>query len=111
VLGLSGVNRIAGGRTHTCAILEGGGVACWGSNWAGELGDGTQVRSLSPKLVAGVTGVTELFAAESDTCALHSTGGISCWGWHAARNNGLGTDYQLTPLRVAGIEDAVGIGG
>ena len=32
---------IAAGDQHTCAITIGFEVYCWGSNWTGELGDGT----------------------------------------------------------------------
>ena len=40
--GLAGkVLQIVGGYAHTCALIQGGSVQCWGSNHAGELGTGT----------------------------------------------------------------------
>ena len=33
--------NMAGGRFHTCAIVDNGSVACWGDNSDGQLGDGT----------------------------------------------------------------------
>jgi alpha-tubulin suppressor-like RCC1 family protein len=54
VSGLSrGVTAIAAGAFHSCAVLETGGVRCWGANGVGQLGDGTYHRRLTPVDVAG----------------------------------------------------------
>lgn len=49
-----GVVHIAGGRWHMCAALGSGGVACWGTNQSGQLGDGTTESRAAPVLVLGL---------------------------------------------------------
>jgi alpha-tubulin suppressor-like RCC1 family protein len=49
----SRVVNIAVGDHHACAALSGGGVQCWGSNGAGELGDTTFTSSRTARHVAG----------------------------------------------------------
>ncbi len=47
------VIAIAAGTAHTCAILTGNGVKCWGSNGYGQLGIGSTSDTPSPVDVAG----------------------------------------------------------
>lgn len=51
---LSGVVELAAGSEHTCAVLSGGGVACWGRNDRGQLGTGAAGADVpAPGLVTG----------------------------------------------------------
>jgi alpha-tubulin suppressor-like RCC1 family protein len=43
VPGTLAARAFAAGADHTCAVLDTGGVHCWGRNSSGQLGDGTQL--------------------------------------------------------------------
>jgi alpha-tubulin suppressor-like RCC1 family protein len=79
---LTGVQEIATGSWHSCALMTTSGVRCWGENSEGQLGDGTTTNSLSPPTSDVLTGVQAITAGELHTCALTSTGGVRCWGYN-----------------------------
>lgn len=66
--------RIAAGEGHTCVIVSGGEVVCWGRDSIGQRRDES-----GPRPVPGLRGATSLFAADGVTCA-HVDDGIVCWG-------------------------------
>jgi len=39
---------------HTCAILDDAAVSCWGSNWKGQLGDGTNTDRNTPTQISSL---------------------------------------------------------
>ena len=100
---------IAGGAQHTCALSSSGGVACWGSNTYGQLGDGTTRQRLAPLAVSGLSSrVTAIAAGGLHTCALTSGGGVLCWGANTSGQLGDGTTTQrLTPVAVNGLSSGV----
>ncbi len=104
-----GVKAIAVGGAHTCALTEPGGVLCWGSNWDGQLGDGTKERRSAPVRVRGLDkGVKAIAAGDSHTCALTEQGGVLCWGGNEYGQLGDGTkEHRSAPVPVRGLDKGV----
>jgi alpha-tubulin suppressor-like RCC1 family protein len=102
-------SAIAAGRAHSCALLNGGTVKCWGANDHGQLGQGdTNNRGDAPgemgaallpiDLGAGRT-ATALSARGDHTCALLDNSRIRCWGRNTWGQLGTGdpVDHGSSP--------------
>jgi len=96
---------VTAGGGHTCALLPGGTVSCWGLNREGQLGDGTLTDRSSPAAVPGLSGVTAVAAGDQHTCALLPGGTVSCWGRNINGELGDGTTTILrsSPTAVPGL--------
>jgi alpha-tubulin suppressor-like RCC1 family protein len=111
VSGLSGVAAIAVGFTHTCALLTGGTVQCWGDNTFGQLGNGSTTNSSLPVTVSGLSGVKAVSAGFYFTCALLTGGTVQCWGDDEGGSigNGSTTTSVPTPVAVSGLSNVTAI--
>ena len=113
-LGGHSATAISAGGNGTCAILDDGGVRCWGDGTYGQLGYGnTNNVGDTPASVPAKVGPVNLGAGrtaiaistgELHTCALLNDGSVRCWGNGA--NGQLGycntSDVGDTPARLPG---------
>ena len=71
----------AGSDGTNCGITSEGVLKCWGSNISGQIGDGTRIAPLSPKIVdPGINYAKVTSAGWDATCGVTSTGILKCWG-------------------------------
>jgi alpha-tubulin suppressor-like RCC1 family protein len=95
---------VSAGEGHTCAITTNGGAVCWGSNYDGQIGNGspTSEPPVPPTPVSGFgTGVAMLVAGDNHNCAVTTAGVMWCWGDNTAGELGDGTmQNRTTPVPV-----------
>jgi cysteine-rich repeat protein len=98
------------GQHHTCVVLAGGAVWCWGGGWEGQLGTGSTspAEVEDPVLATVVTGAASVAAGDLHTCAVLSGGAVRCWGGNQQGQCGSGdtTSPQLSGVTVSGLTAA-----
>ncbi len=84
---------------QTCALLDTGGLRCWGSGTNGAIGDGGLTNRLTPVNVTGLTsGVSAVSSGIYHVCALLNTGAVRCWGYNNKGQVGNGQSSVVTPV-------------
>jgi alpha-tubulin suppressor-like RCC1 family protein len=108
------VRQVAAGPVHSCAVLEQGGVRCWGLNDTGQLGYG-HTRTIGDDETPSEAGDVELggpavsvCVQTTGACALMEGGGVRCWGEGFLGQLGYGNQETIgddeTPLEAGEVE-------
>ena len=102
------------GGHHTCALLAGLGdreARCWGSNGAGQIGDGSTSDASKPTSPSGLT-FNSISAGDQHSCALQRDGTAYCWGDNSNGQLGDGTkSSELKPSQILGFAFAAIVAG
>ena len=82
---VTGVARagFALGKEHGCFLEPTGEAWCWGRNFYGNVGDGTNEDRNAPVRVAGGLLFRSLSAGAWQTCGVTLDREVFCWGWGA----------------------------
>jgi alpha-tubulin suppressor-like RCC1 family protein len=115
VSAVSNAIGVSTGFLHTCAIISGGSIECWGYNQDGQVGNGTVNLArphavTSPVHVVGITKAAAISAGDFHTCALIADGTVECWGYIVPSDFGIRSLLDSpVPVPVAGIKNAIAI--
>ncbi len=99
-----GISSIDAGANHTCAVIEDGSVSCWGYNFDGQLGIGSQQNHGDDWLefpgdhtvdLGWGADVMQVSAGEDHTCALLDDATVQCWGGNSKGQLGIGNTSTI----------------
>lgn len=109
--------QLTAGRKHTCALLSGGDVRCWGDASLGQLGYGNtntigddETPDSQPPVSLGGA-VSFLDASGEHTCALLNNGDVRCWGFSFRGVLGYGDNESIGNDEVPSSVLPVNVGG
>ncbi len=113
---------LATGSDHSCVLLSGGSVKCWGYNGSGDLGIGDAIdrgdnsNEMGDNLPAVNLGTgrsaVALDAGDDDSSALLDNGSVKCWGDNSHGELGYGdtADRGSGPNQMADNLPAIALG-
>ena len=103
-LALPGIaKKITAGQLHTCALLVGGRITCWGYNGYGQLGTGDWRNRGDTAIefpivdLGGGHYAADVVASGWSVCAILETAQEKCWGHGFTGELGLGTRQNQFP--------------
>lgn len=109
VAGLPPARNIACGAKFTLVLARDGTVWGWGDNYFGQMGDGTDIDSVTPSQVIGLGGVTAIAAGYYHSLALKDDGTVWRWGYSSYDPVEQLDYYFWSPVAVAELTQVTGI--
>ena len=97
---------VAAGTKHTCGLVRGGTLHCWGDNADGQLGvarvgpDGTPMIYHMPNPVDSNTDWARVAAGAYHSCGIKRSGELRCWGRGSSGQLGSGVVELLETPKV-----------
>jgi hypothetical protein len=117
---VSSASTLVAGKNHTCAMLSGGTVQCWGEGSNGQIGNAASNDTKLALNVSGLSDANDLVAGHNHTCARRSGGTQVCWGMNTSgqlgdnsntdRNTPVTVQLATNNAAMAGVS-AIGAGG
>ncbi len=106
------------GAFHSCALLAGGDVRCWGLADAGRLGVpglsgswGDDELASDVPLVDVAGTVVDVGVGAEHSCARYAGGGVRCWGSNESGQLGLGQPGDVGDDETPGSVPPISLGG
>jgi len=101
--------QVAGGSSHSCALLSTGAVVCWGKNDTGQLGEGAGISaSDSPVSVTTAERFEQIASNDDQVCGVRvGDDAVFCWGAgeYGRQGDGATSDNDV-PARVGSLTGA-----
>ena len=114
--------RVVANGNEACAITTAGGVACWGQDYFGELGDPsvypnqatscqTEIAHAVPVALPSGSGSAQAIAVGNEHACASTASGVYCWGANTGNTNlpanvlgtGSSAGFVITPAAVVGV--------
>jgi alpha-tubulin suppressor-like RCC1 family protein len=96
--------------TTAPALATTSGVAAWGDNAAGQLGDGTKTLSSVPVAVTGLSEAAAVSGGNEHSVAMLQGGTVMAWGANSWGQLGNGTaTASNVPVAVSGLSEATAV--
>jgi cysteine-rich repeat protein len=111
------VVQVSAADFHTCALLQGGDVKCWGTGEDGKLGYANEFDihgATTPAMIGTVQvggQVTQVSAGDQHTCAVLVGGAVRCWGYGADGRLGYANTNDIGDNEHPSAAGNVNIGG
>mgnify|MGYP003319012596 CR=1 FL=1 len=110
-LEIDNIQEVESGSFHSCALINGGRVYCWGWNAFGQLGDGSFDNSNVPVQVTIPEDLdaVKISLGDSHSCAILENDDVYCWGNNKDKQIDSSENYRINvPIKLAiEVEDII----